>query len=164
MPDKSLGEVFIDELGDTYDAEKQLVHAMPKLIQRVKAESLRDALRMQMGQSRRHVASLERAFELMSELPRRKSCNAMGGLLAESECLMAESSREPVRDSAILAAVQKIEHYEIATYTTLREWAQQLGQLDVSTVLQQVLDEAIAADKTLSHLALTLDNEAARAE
>jgi ferritin-like metal-binding protein YciE len=117
-----------------------------------------------MGQSSNHVASLERAFELMSERPRRKGCNAMEGLLAESECLMAESSRVPVRDSAILAAIQKIGHYEIATYTTLREWAQQLGRLDVSAVLQQVLEEEIAADKALSQLALTLDNEAARAE
>ena len=164
MTEKPFEGVFVDELGDMYDGEKRLIHALPKLIDRTSSETLKDELRKQLEQSRGHVSRLREAFELMGEPPRRNGCNAMEGLLAECECLVAESSKEAIRDSAILAAAQKIEHYKIATYVTLREWAQQLGHAGVSTLLQQNFDEETAGDKTLSHLALTLNNEAARAE
>lgn len=164
MADKSFGTVFIDELGDMYDSEKRLIHAMPKLIAKSHSEGLKDELRKHADQCRVHMERLERAFELMGEQPRRKHCKAMEGLLAESNDLLSESSQEAVRDTAILAAVQKIEHYEIATYTTLREWAQQLGKPEVSSLLQQTLDEETAGDELLSQLALTLNNDAARTE
>lgn len=164
MSDKPLGSVFVDELGDMYDGEKRMIHALPKLIKHTQSESLRDELEKHLEQSREHVARLEHAFELLGEDPRRKRCKAMEGILAESDDLLSESSKKTVRDTAILAAAQKIEHYEIATYGTLREWAQQLGQPEVSVLLQQTLDEEIAADEKLSQLALTLNNEAAHAE
>ncbi len=164
MPDKSLEEVFIDELGDVYDAEKRLIHALPRLIQHADAESLRLELQRLVERSRQHLLRLEGAFDLLGRPARRNGCNAMQGLITESECLVSESSQATVRDAAILAAAQKIGHYTIATYTTLREWAQQLGQCDVSAVLQQSLDESITAGENLSRLALTLDHAAAHAE
>ena len=162
MPDRSLELVFIDELGEMYDAEKRLIHALPKLIKNATAGSLKMALAANVARCRDYVLRLERAFELMGEPPRRNSCNAMEGLLGESDCLLAESTQEAVRDSAILAGVQKIGHYEIASYVTLREWAQQLGQVALGTLLQQTVDEVTAADELLSQLALTLDHAAAR--
>ena len=164
MPEKSLEYVFVDELGDMLDAETRIIHALPKLIKNTASEQLRDDLGKHLEQSREHIVRLERAFELMGEPPRRKQCKAMEGLIRESDDLLSESSQTSVRDTAILAAAQKIEHYEIATYTTLREWAQQMGQVEVSALLQQTLDEEVAGDAMMSHLALTLNNEAAHVE
>jgi ferritin-like metal-binding protein YciE len=124
---------------------------------------LRDELQKHAAQARGQLERLERVFELMDAPPVRKHCNAMAGLLSEGECLLAEGTQEAVRDSTILAIAQKIEHYEIATYVTLREWAQQLGRIEVSGLLQQTLDEEIASDEKLSQLALTLNNKAAHA-
>lgn len=161
MSEKSLEDVLVDELGDMYDAEKRMIHALPEVIRHTTSETLKEELRKHVVQSGEHVVRLRHAFELMHATPRRKHCKAMEGLLAECTDLMSELSQKAVRDTAILAAAQKIEHYEIATYVTLREWAQQLGQPLVSALLQEIIDEKIAADEILSHLALTLNHEAA---
>ena len=163
MSTRNFEDLFFDELKDTYDAEKRIIQALPKLIKGSHSEPLRKALQAHLEQTHEHVARLECIFDQLGRAPHRKTCKAMVGLLAEGEDLLTESTDEVVRDAAIIAAAQKVEHYEMATYGTLREWAQQLGHREVVASLQKTLDEEGAADHTLSRIAVTLNSEAVHA-
>ena len=161
MAVKTFEELFIDEMKDMYDAEKRIVKALPKMIKAVGSPELSTALSDHLAQTDEHVSRLEQAFDQLGMSPERKSCEAMKGLLAESEELADESDDKMVNDAAIIAAAQKVEHYEIATYGTLREWARQLGHPEIAALLQETLDEEGTADKTLSRIAGSLNVEAA---
>ncbi len=162
MSAKTFEDLFIDELKDLYDAENRIAHALPKLVKGAHSEPLSSALSMHLAQTEEHIARLEDVFDQVGQTPRRKTCKAMVGLLAEGEELLAESSDETLRDAAIVAAAQKVEHYEMATYGTLREWAQHLGHHDVIATLQKTLEEEESADKRLTELAATLNANAAQ--
>ena len=150
MADKTFEELFIDELKDIHDAESRIVKALPKMIRGASSKELSTALKDHLGQTEEHVARLDRALEQLDETSGKKACEAMKGLLEEAEELLQESNDPAVKDAAIIAAAQKVEHYEMATYGTLREWARQLGYDDIASTLQKTLDEEEMADKKLT--------------
>ena len=161
MSARTFEDLFVDELKDMYDAEKRIVKALPKLIKSAGSKELISMLEEHLGQTEAHVARLDGAFRQLGLSPERKSCEAMKGLLAEGEDLSTESHDKMINDAAIIAAAQKVEHYEIATYGTLREWARQLGHSEIANLLQQSLDEEASADRRLTQLSTSLNVEAA---
>ena len=150
----TLHDAFIDELRDTYDAEKQLTKALPKLAKA--ATSTRSCGR----RSRRHleetqgqIARLEQVFESLDEKVRGKHCDGIAGIIEEGKSIMEEDFDETTMDACLIAAGQRAEHYEMAAYGTLVAWAQAMGHTEAADLLQQTLDEEKAADKKLSALA-----------
>jgi ferritin-like metal-binding protein YciE len=154
-------ELFLDEMKDVYDAEHRIVRALPKMIEKAGSDALRTALENHLRETEQQIERLERGFEQLGESPKRRSCKGMEGLLSEGEEMMKESEDDNLRDAAIIAAAQKVEHYEMATYGTLREWARQLGYEDLARTLQETLDEEGNADKKLTELSGTLNLQAA---
>ena len=157
---KSFGDLFVEELKDAYDAEKQMVKALPKMIEAVGSQELRSALQIHLDETQGQVLRLEQVFDQLGMAPSRKTCEAMHGLLEEADSLVEESDDKLLTDAATIAAAQKVEHYEIATYGTLRAWAQQLGYSEIAGLLQQTLDEEGDADKALSRIAFSLNMDA----
>ncbi len=164
MSSKNLRELFIDELKDVYDAEVRITKALPKLIKSASSEELVSALDEHLNQTQEHVSRLEQVFEMVDETPSKHTCKAMVGLLEEGDELAREDGPSTLRDAAIIAAAQKVEHYEIATYGCLRTWADQLGEKQARQLLQQTLDEEGAADHTLTDCAMSLNMQAVRGE
>ncbi len=163
MASKTLRDLFISELKDTYDAEHRLIKALPKLIKAASSEELVSAFEAHLEQTEVHIERLDRVFKLFGVTPARKTCKAMLGLLAEGEELMQEHGVEGMRDAALIAAAQKVEHYEMATYGCLRTWAQVMGEKKTQDLLQLTLDEEGATDESLTTIALMLNAEALEA-
>jgi len=157
---KTLQDLFTDELKDVYDAEHRISKALPKLIKGATSPQLTQALQKHLQETEGHVERLEQIFEECGGTATRKTCQAMVGLLKEGDELLDEKGPESVRDAAIIAACQKVEHYEMATYGCLRTWAQLLGFEEATRLLQQTLDEEGAADKKLTQCAQSLNVEA----
>jgi len=146
----TLEEVLIDHLRDLYDAEKNLVKALPKMAKAADSEELATAIRDHLEETKGHVQRLEQVFEHLDEKPRAKACKAMRGLIEEgSEAASEEGS---LSDLAIIAAAQKVEHYEISAYGTAKAWAEQLGNQDIVKLLDATLKEEKAADTKLTEL------------
>jgi|SRR3954471_19589653 ferritin-like metal-binding protein YciE len=145
----SLREVFLEELADIYDAEKQLVKALPKMAEAAENDQLKQGFEQHLRQTEMHVSRLEQVFEGFGEKAKGKKCKAMKGLIAEGEDLIDEEAG----DAALIAAAQKVEHYEIATYGSLKSWAQRLGQQDAAGLLEQTLEEEKATDEKLTQVA-----------
>jgi ferritin-like metal-binding protein YciE len=160
VPSKNLKDLFIDELKDLYDAETRITKALPKMIQATNSEELSAALDEHLNLTQEHIQRLERVFEMVDESPARKTCKAIVGILDEGEELLKEDHTSPLRDAAIICAAQKVEHYEMATYGCLRTWADQLGEKQARSLLQQTLDEEGEADHTLTDIAMSLNQEA----
>src|SRR3984893_605345 len=161
---ESLRELLIDQMQDLYDAEKQLVKALPKMAKAAANEELREAFENHLEQTQGHVERLERAFEMMETKAKSKPCQAMKGLVEEGKEAMEEDLSEPLLDSAIICAAQKVEHYEIAGYGTLIAWARTLGLEDVAELLEQTLTEEKAADEKLTEVAEGIITEAVAAD
>ncbi len=163
----SLRDLYVDELKDLYDAENQIVKALPKVVLAASSVLLKGALQDHLGQSHLHVQRLERILEDLGEPPRKltaKKCKAMKGILEEGEdCLMADASPS-VRDAALIAMAQRVEHYEIAGYGCVRTYAETLGFDEAAQLLQQTLREEEVADRKLTELALGMINAEAAAE
>jgi ferritin-like metal-binding protein YciE len=157
---KNLKDLFIDELKDIYDAETRITKSLPKMIQATDSEELSAALDEHLNLTQEHIQRLERVFEMVDQSPARKTCKAIVGILDEGEELLKEDHTSPLRDAAIIAAAQKVEHYEMATYGCLRTWADQLGEKQARSLLQQTLDEEGEADHTLTDIAMSLNQEA----
>lgn len=150
---KSLNDLFVHALKDIYNAEKQLVKALPKMAKGASSEKLRTAIESHLQETEGHVERLEQVFESL-ELPNRGvKCAAMEGLIEEGQEVLDGDFEPPVRDAAIIAAANKVEHYEIATYGTLVSFARQLGKADAESLLQATLEEEKAADQKLTDLA-----------
>ncbi len=164
MAAHTLRGLFIDELRDTYDAELRLAKAVPALIKAASSEELIAALRSHLAETMEHVDRLESVFDMFDTAPARKTCKAMVGLLGEAEMLIREAGPAGLRDMALIAAAQKIEHYEMATYGCLRTWAGILGRTQVQEFLKQTLDEEGAADRILTDVARSLEMHAAEGE
>jgi ferritin-like metal-binding protein YciE len=149
----TLHDAFVDELRDTYDAEKQLTKALAKLAKSATAPALRDAFETHLEETEGQIARLEQVFESLDEKVRGKHCDGIAGIIEEGKSIMEEDFDETTMDACLIAAGQRAEHYEMAAYGTLIAWARAMGHTDIATLLQQTLDEEKAADKKLSGLA-----------
>ena len=149
----TLHDAFIDELRDTYDAEKQLTKALPKLAKAASNAKLRAAFETHLDETQGHVERLEQVFESLEEKVRGKHCEGIAGIIDEGRSIMEEDFDETTMDACLIAAGQRAEHYEMAAYGTLVAWAQAMGHSEAARLLQQTLDEEKAADKKLSGLA-----------
>jgi ferritin-like metal-binding protein YciE len=161
---ESLRDVLIEELKDLYDAEKQLVKALPKMAKAASNQELKEAFETHLEETRGHVERLEQAFQLLDEKAKSKPCEAMKGLISEGQQTMQEDFSEPLLDSAIICAAQKVEHYEIAGYGTVCAWARSMSLEDVADLLDQTLAEEKAADEKLTEVAGDVMSEAQAAE
>lgn len=149
-----LQEFFMESLKDIYWAEKRLTKALPKLQKAATTQELKDAIEEHLSQTQEHVARIEEAFQLMGKKAQAKKCEAMEGLVKEGESILEETEKGSMtRDAGIIAAAQKVEHYEIATYGTLVTMARTMGQDDVAELLAQTLAEEKQTDENLSTIA-----------
>ncbi|TDW44607.1 ferritin-like metal-binding protein YciE [Flavobacterium sp. 270] len=153
-----LRELFVDSLKDIYWAEKALVKALPKMAKNATSENLISAINDHLAVTQEQVTRLEKVFASVGEKAAAKKCDAMEGLIKEGEGIMEETEAGPVRDAGIIAASQKIEHYEIATYGTLAAFAQTLGEDDAVLLLEKTLAEEKEADTLLTEAAYNTIN------
>jgi ferritin-like metal-binding protein YciE len=160
----NLRKLFVEELRDLYSAENQLVKALPKMATGASSEELKQALEDHLEQTQGHVERLEEVFEQLDETPKGKTCKAMKGLVEEGSEILEEDGEDSVVDAGIIAAAQKVEHYEIASYGTVRAWAGLLGENEAAELLQETLDEEGEANKLLNKLAQDIVNPEALSE
>ena len=149
----SLRDVFVQELRDLYSAETQLTDALPKMAEAASNANLRSAFESHLQETTGHVSRLERIFDLLGERPTGETCEAMKGLISEGKDYIDAEGDPDARDAGLIAAAQKVEHYEIAGYGTVRTLAKRLGDTSAAEILQQTLDEEGAADKKLTTVA-----------
>ena len=165
MENSEFHEFFLDELKDIYWAEKHLVKALPKMKKAATSPELAAAFDKHTGETEEHIATLEKAFELLGEKPVAKKCDAMAGLLEEGNSIIEDTEKGTmIRDAGLILAAQKVEHYEIATYGTLRVFAENMGHTDVAELLSRTLENEKATDVALTTLAENSINEPAAAE
>ena len=159
-----LGTLLTEELKDLYSAEKQILKALPKIVRATTTETLRAALEDHLEETEGHVERLEEIFEQLDMKPGRKKCKGMEGLLEEGEEHFKEQEEGALRDAAIIAAAQRVEHYEIAAYGTALAYARELGIDEAASLLEATLEEERGADERLSEIAESEVNEEAAAE
>jgi ferritin-like metal-binding protein YciE len=159
----ALNELFIDELKDMYDAEHRITKALPKMAKAATDEDLKQAFSDHLQETLGHIAKLEKVFDLFGEKPKRKTCKATVGLLEEGAEIMEEFADSPAINAALISAGQKVEHYEIASYGSLREWAGLLDNADAVKLLGEILAEEEAADEKLTEVAESVSNDEALA-
>jgi ferritin-like metal-binding protein YciE len=144
-----LRDTFVEELKDLYDAERQLLKALPKMAKAAQDDELRSAFESHLEETEEHVNRLEKVFQVMDEPAKAKKCKAMQGLIQEGEELIKNDEG----DAALICAAQKVEHYEIASYGSLESWAKLLGEDEAARLLEQTLGEEKAADEKLTGIA-----------
>src|SRR5687767_8810277 len=148
----TLHDAFVDELKDMYDAEKQLTKALPKMAKAAASSELRDAFETHLEETRGQIERLEQVFETLDETAKGKRCDGIAGIIEEGKKKMEEDLDDSAMDAALIAAAQKVEHYEMAAYGTLVAWAEGMGHNDAAMLLQETLDEEKAADEKLTAL------------
>jgi ferritin-like metal-binding protein YciE len=153
MADKGLKELYIDELKDLYSAETQLVKALPKMAKSAASDELRQGFEEHLEQTKGHVQRLEQIFEALGESPNGKKCKGMEGLIAEGSEVAEEDYEGNILDAALIGAAQRVEHYEIAGYGTVRAMAEVLGEDEHVSLLTETLDEEKETDEKLTELA-----------
>jgi ferritin-like metal-binding protein YciE len=162
MPDAgTLHDAFIDELRDTYDAERQLTKALPKLAKAASNPQLREAFQTHLEETQGHVERLEQVFASIGEKVRGKHCDGIAGIIEEGKSIMGEEFDDATMDACLIAAGQRAEHYEMAAYGTLVAWARAMGHDEAADLLQETLEEEKAADEKLTELAEGGINETA---
>ena len=149
----TLHDAFLDELRDTYDAEKQIIKALPKMAKAASSPELRSAFEMHLQETRGQVARLEEVFGALGEKPRGKHCDGMAGIIEEGKSAMAEDFDDSTLDAALIASAQRVEHYEMAAYGTLVAWAKVMGHNEALNLLEETLEEEKATDAKLTELA-----------
>jgi ferritin-like metal-binding protein YciE len=149
----SLRDLFVEELKDLYDAETQIVAALPKMAGAASSTDLKKAFQMHLEQSREHIRRLEDVFRQLNESPTGESCEAMQGLIQEGNGIINATGDPLVIDAALIAAAQRVEHYEMAGYGSVRTYAKELGHKNIESILQKTLNEEGEADKKLTTLA-----------
>ena len=160
-----LEEFFVDELKDVYWAEKHLTKALPKMKKAATSKELAKAFKNHLAVTKTHIIRLEQVFELMGKKPQTKKCDAMEGISKECDSIIADTGKGTfIRDAALIFGAQKVEHYEIATYGTLAQFASNLGREDIADILHQTLEEEKETDKNLTVLALAHINADAQSE
>jgi ferritin-like metal-binding protein YciE len=157
----SLRDLLLEELRDLYNAETQLLDALPKMAEAASSNELKSAFNHHLEETRQHVYRLERIFQQIGEKSSGETCDAMKGLIKEGETLVKAEGDPDVRDAGIVGAAQRVEHYEIAGYGTVRSLARRLGESQMAEILQQTLNEEAEADKKLTSIAESQVNVAA---
>jgi ferritin-like metal-binding protein YciE len=160
MEHQALKELYIDELKDIYNAENQLVKALPKMAKAATSEELRTGFEEHLEQTRGHVQRLEQIFKELGEKPSGKKCKGMEGLVAEGQEMMGEDFEGDVMDAALISAAQRVEHYEIAAYGTVRTYAELLGEDTAVQLLEQTLEEEKETDQKLTDMASEINVKA----
>jgi ferritin-like metal-binding protein YciE len=160
MPDQGLKELYIDELKDLYNAENQLVKALPKMAKAASSDALRKGFEEHLEQTKGHVQRLEKLFQALGESPKGKKCKGMEGLIEEGSEVMEEDYNGSVMDAALIGAAQRVEHYEIAGYGMVRSMAETLGESSHVSLLEQTLEEEKATDEKLTDLAGQINTKA----
>jgi len=163
MKESSLKELYLKELRDSYDAEKQITKALPKMAKAASSSQLRQGFEEHLEQTKNHIARLEEIFEALDESPKGETCDGMEGLIEEGSNIMEEGLDPEALDAALIAAAQRVEHYEMAAYGTLRTYANILGDKEAASLLQETLDEEKATDQKLTGLAEKINVKAAAA-
>ncbi len=158
MENNPLHEVFLDELADIYNAEKQLVKALPKMVKAATSEELRQAFEDHLEETRLHAERVEEVAASLDAKLKNKRCRAMEGLILEASEMLKEFKGKPSLDAVMIAGAQKVEHYEIAGYGTLAAWAKQMGHEEAARLLETTLAEEKAADEKLSEIATSVAN------
>lgn len=157
----SLECLLVDQLQDLYDAESRLIDALPKMADAASSPELKQAFRSHFNETKGHVNRLEQAFQLLDASAKRKTCDAMKGLVSEGEEMIEAKGDAAIKDAALIAAAQRVEHYEMAGYGSARNFAQRCGRQDVADLLHQTLQEEGGADKKLTQIAESSINAAA---
>ena len=157
----SFDDLFSHQLEDVYDAEEQLIDALPKMADASTSSELKTAFNSHLMETREHARRLEQVFSMLGKEASRTTCPAMKGLIKEGSEVVGASGDGRVKDAGLIAAAQRVEHYEMAAYGTLRTLAQQIGREDVARILQKTLDEEGAADKKLTSIAMSGVNQQA---
>jgi ferritin-like metal-binding protein YciE len=150
---QTLEDLYMDHLKDLYSAEKQLVKALPKMAKNASSSDLQKAFQEHLRQTEKQVERIERIFSELNGSPRGKKCVGMEGLIEEGNEIMKEDAEPDVLDAGLIAAAQKVEHYEIASYGTVRAWAERLGYTRAAQLLQETLDEESMANEKLTQIA-----------
>ncbi|MEZ6087164.1 MAG: ferritin-like domain-containing protein [Pirellulaceae bacterium] len=157
----SLDELLVEQLQDLYDAENRLLDALPKMADAATSPELKQAFQSHLQETKGQVNRLEQAFKMLDKSAKRESCEAMKGLIKEGEEMIEAKGDPGVKDAALIAAAQRVEHYEMAGYGSARNFAQRCGRQDIAELLQQTLQEEGNADKKLTEIAETSVNAAA---
>ncbi len=157
----TLDDLFVVQIQDLYDAEQRLTKALPKMAEAASSNSLKSAFQSHLLETERHVARLEKVFKAIGQTPERETCEAMKGLIAEGDEAISAGGDPAVRDAALIAAAQRVEHYEMAGYGTVRTLAMTLGREELAEILQETLDEEAACDQKLTQIAESSVNKGA---
>jgi ferritin-like metal-binding protein YciE len=155
---RTLKNLFLDELADRLDSEKRLVIAMPKMIKAATCACLRKVIETHLMETEQHITKVENVFRLFGEKPSVNKCDATIGILAEGAEVASDNNGSPVINAALVSVAQKVEHYEIASYGCLREWAMLLGNKPASAILKEILGEEKAANMALIEVASSYCN------
>ena len=160
MPNESFKNLYVDELKDLYSAENQLVKALPKMAKAATSEELREGFEEHLEQTKGQVQRLETIFQSLNESPKGKKCMGMEGLVKEGSEVMEEDLEDAVLDAALIGAAQRVEHYEIAAYGTVCEFAKGLGETKHASLLEKTLEEEKETDEKLTELAKEINAQA----
>jgi ferritin-like metal-binding protein YciE len=161
MQNTSLKELYVEELRDIYDAENQLVKALPEMAKAATSEELRSGFENHLEQTKEHVRRLEQVLNELGEKAKGKKCKGMQGLVSEGKEIIEEDFEDEVRDAALISAAQRVEHYEIAAYGTVRTYAEILGDQSAVSILEKTLEEEKNTDEQLTELAEGINVQAA---
>lgn len=149
----TLNDLFEEELKDIFGAEKMVIEAIPKMIEAASSQELKQKFEQHLKQTEQQAERLEEVFEMLDLEPEEEKCEGMAGIIKDGERIVKAKGESHVKDAALIAAAQKVEHYEIATYGTLREFAKTLGYEDVAKILETTLKEESKADQLLTSVA-----------
>jgi ferritin-like metal-binding protein YciE len=163
VKESALKELYLKELRDIYDAEKQITKALPKLAKAATSSRLREAFQHHLEQTNNHLSRLEQIFEQLDESPKGQSCDGMEGLIEEGTNMIEEDMDGEAKDAGLISAAQRVEHYEMAAYGTARTYANILGENKAASLLQETLNEEKQADQNLTTLAESINIKAAAA-
>ena len=161
MKIETMEDLFLEQVEDLYDAEERLVKALPKMAEASTSTSLRQAFESHLLETEGHVSRLENVFRTLGQDPKGQTCDAMKGLVSEGEDVVSNIDESPLRDAALIAAANRVEHYEIAAYGSARTFAETLGLREAATLLEQTLEEEKRADQKLTQLAESMVNDEA---
>jgi ferritin-like metal-binding protein YciE len=154
-------DLFLEQVEDLYDAERRLVKALPKMADASTSQALRQAFESHLMETEGHVTRLENVFRAMGQDPKGHTCDAMKGLISEGEEMISDIDESSLRDAGLIAAANRVEHYEIAAYGSARTFAEILGLSEAASLLEQTLEEEKNADQKLTHLAESMVNDQA---
>jgi ferritin-like metal-binding protein YciE len=160
MSVSSIQELLIDELKDIYSAEKQITRALPKMAKATTSDELKQAFQSHLEETKGQIERLDKIFEILGKAPRGKTCHGMQGVLEEGSEVIEETEKSAVRDAALISAAQRVEHYEMAAYGAVREYARILGQKEIAGLLEETLAEEKAADTKLTSIAKSVNSQA----